>query len=94
MMELQIAHVIFVSDQASANKSLERAQPNKALDLFSLNDANQESAIKYLCTNLSSNQLPKHVLQSCIEAVGGRLTDLESLVQKIRAGRTPIRKIY
>ena len=68
---------------------LRQALPNKPFNQISLNDASPESAIQYIESKLAeaggtgflSDESRPHVSK-----LGGRQTDLELLVQKIRAG--------
>ncbi|KAL8283768.1 hypothetical protein RQP46_005200 [Phenoliferia psychrophenolica] len=89
IVENQVAHVIFASDSVTLAKPLAKALPNKPFNQISLNDASPESALQYIETKLSeaggtgtlSDESRPH-----ISKLGGRQTDLELLVQKIRAG--------
>ncbi|KAI8854084.1 RNA12 protein-domain-containing protein [Chytridium lagenaria] len=80
----QIAHVVFISNNSAAQKRLGKLIPNKTVETLLLADAKFESAQAYVRRRLRVVFSPPE-LDKCIEAIGGRLTDLELLVQKIQA---------
>ncbi|KAJ3216920.1 mitochondrial escape protein 2 [Dinochytrium kinnereticum] len=80
----QIAHVVFVSNNSAAQKRLGKVIPKKTVETVLLTDAKFESAQSYVRRRLGIVFSPSE-LDKCIEAIGGRLTDLELLVQKIQA---------
>ncbi|KAJ3147035.1 mitochondrial escape protein 2 [Geranomyces variabilis] len=86
--EYHLAHVIMISDNPIAVKTIGKALPNKTIELVSLSDATPESALAVLQRRLGE-QFDADALRSCIDGLGGRLTDLELLIQKIRAGMSP-----
>ncbi|KAJ3122747.1 P-type ATPase [Nowakowskiella sp. JEL0407] len=86
--ESQTAHVVFVSDNPGhSQRALQKALPSKTLELIFLTDADNERSLSYVQRRLglvfASNEL-----QTAVEGLGGRLTDLEILIQKIKAGST------
>ncbi|KAI9105786.1 RNA12 protein-domain-containing protein [Phlyctochytrium arcticum] len=86
--EYHLAHVILISDNPTAIKTVSRAMPNKPIEFLALSDATFESAMSVVERRLDGKE-PDAALASCVKGLGGRLTDLEVLVQKIRAGMTP-----
>ncbi|KAJ3111667.1 mitochondrial escape protein 2 [Phlyctochytrium bullatum] len=84
LVDNQIAHVIFISNNSGAQKRLGKANPRRAIETISLTDAKFESAQAYVRRRLGVVYSTPE-LDRCIEAIGGRLTDLELLVQKIQA---------
>ncbi|BGO96195.1 hypothetical protein NBRC10512_003414 [Rhodotorula toruloides] len=89
LVENQIAHVIFTSDSVTLAKPLARALPSKPFNMISLTDASPEASLQYVSAKLASfdQTLPAEAFPS-VARLGGRQTDLELLVQKIRAGQT------
>ncbi|EGU11742.2 Dynactin [Rhodotorula toruloides ATCC 204091] len=89
LVENQIAHVIFTSDSVTLAKPLARALPSKPFNMISLTDASPEASLQYVSAKLASfdQSLPAEAFPS-VARLGGRQTDLELLVQKIRAGQT------
>ncbi|KAJ3161706.1 mitochondrial escape protein 2 [Geranomyces michiganensis] len=86
--EYHLAHVIMISDNPIAVKTIGKALPNKTIELVSLSDATPESALAVVQRRLGE-EFDADALRSCIDGLGGRLTDLELLIQKIRAGMSP-----
>ncbi|KAJ3074380.1 mitochondrial escape protein 2 [Podochytrium sp. JEL0797] len=85
--ELKVAQVVFMSDNAAALKFLGRAIPNRTIDTIALADASHTSALAYAHRRLGlhpSQKLPPQIDQY-IRAMGGRLNDLEQMMQKTKA---------
>jgi hypothetical protein len=57
------------------------------LDLYTLSDASRESAIAYMKEDLSEFPFTDKDYEKCIDLVGGRLTDLQQLITKLKTGR-------
>ncbi|KAJ3286085.1 mitochondrial escape protein 2 [Borealophlyctis nickersoniae] len=87
--EYHLAHIIFVSDNPSAVKALGRALSNKLVENYSLSDATPETAMSFIKRRMGKLEFGDDLLR-CVEAIGGRLTDLELLIQKMNAGMSPI----
>ncbi|KAH9946331.1 RNA12 protein-domain-containing protein [Epithele typhae] len=89
LTENQIAHVIVISDNRENVKRLAKALPSKPLNQITLSDADSNSALSFITQKLQdigidvsfSKQQITHVSK-----LGGRASDLESLVYKIRGG--------
>ncbi|KAJ3263564.1 mitochondrial escape protein 2 [Chytriomyces hyalinus] len=87
VVEEHLGHVVFVSDNPNAYKYLGRAISNKTVETIALKDASHDSSLSYVYRRLglpNSRPLPAE-LEDSIMAIGGRLTDLEQLLQKIKA---------
>ncbi|KAJ3334144.1 mitochondrial escape protein 2 [Blyttiomyces sp. JEL0837] len=85
LAEYHIAQVVFVSDNPGAIKQISKALPTKTVETVVLTDASSESAMAYVRRRLGLVVTTPELLQKCVDAIGGRLTDLELLVQKIQA---------
>ncbi|KAJ3391750.1 mitochondrial escape protein 2 [Lobulomyces angularis] len=83
-----LAHVIFVSNNPGSVKYLDKASSNAFLEKIILNDAPLDSAMSYVKSRLGLVFSPSELLP-CVEGLGGRKTDLELLVQKIKIGMSP-----
>ncbi|KAH7927744.1 hypothetical protein BV22DRAFT_257665 [Leucogyrophana mollusca] len=90
LAENQVAHVIVMSDNRENAKLLARALPSKPLNSVALYDADAGSALSFVkqrlrdagvATDLTSAQT------TCVEKLGGRASDLESLIHKVRSGQ-------
>ncbi|GAA5982300.1 hypothetical protein JCM5350_006133, partial [Sporobolomyces pararoseus] len=88
LVENQIAHVIFTSDSPTLSKPLAKALPSKPFNSITLNDASPEASLQYVSTKLSSfsKTLPSSS-HSSVSRLGGRQTDLELLIEKVRSGQ-------
>ncbi|RKP09762.1 RNA12 protein-domain-containing protein [Thamnocephalis sphaerospora] len=90
LVERNIAHVVFVCrNGAAAELPLNQAMPNRSFNVISLRDGGPSVALQYVRNRLSDHAVPVEELIPCVEQLGGRLTDLESFVQKIIGGLTP-----
>ncbi|KAL4065316.1 RNA12 protein-domain-containing protein [Scleroderma citrinum] len=91
LVDNQIAHVIIVSDNRENAKVLARALPSKPLNSIALSDADVQSSLLFIKKRLrdvsiTSELTPAQI--SCIERLGGRASDLESLIHKVRSGQS------
>ncbi|KAG9680438.1 hypothetical protein KCU95_g17656, partial [Aureobasidium melanogenum] len=100
-----IAHVIFLTHDVSFSKSLSKALPDRVFRQISLSDTSIEVAKRFVINHidfeaedaeagikqLTPSQRRKDLgeLDSVLPALGGRLTDLEFLARRIKAGETP-----
>ncbi|BGP44021.1 mitochondrial escape protein 2 [Rhodotorula kratochvilovae] len=89
LVENQVAHVVFTSESATLAKPLAKALPSKPFNVITLTDASPEASLQYVSAKLASFEqtLPTEAFPA-VARLGGRQTDLELLVQKIRAGQT------
>eukprot|EP00842_Homolaphlyctis_polyrhiza_P004874 jgi/Hompol1/5388/HPOL_004377-RA len=83
----RIAHVVFVSDNPAAIREIEKVIPTRSVETFLLQDASPESALQYVHRRLPKTSIPE--LKPALDVLGGRLYDLDMLIQKIKAGQTP-----
>ncbi|GAA5992192.1 hypothetical protein JCM10908_001812 [Rhodotorula pacifica] len=89
LVENQVAHVIFTSDSVTMTKPLAKALPSKPFNLITLNDASPDASLQYVSAKLAAfDQTLPTSEHEAVALLGGRQTDLELLVQKIRAGQT------
>ncbi|KAI0818814.1 exonuclease [Irpex lacteus] len=91
LAENQVAHVIVVSDNRENAKQLARALPSKPLNTVALSDADASSALKFVQNKLQDAGVDVALNKdqtSYLERVGGRASDLESIIHKVRSGMT------
>jgi RNA12 protein len=107
-----IAHVIFLTQDVSYTKTLNKALPDRVFRQIALSDSSPEAAKRFVISRLDADgelsEDPDHPerkltpsqrrkdlveLDEVIEIVGGRLTDLEFLARRIKAGETPHRAV-
>ncbi|KAH8672653.1 escape protein-like protein 2 [Tricladium varicosporioides] len=106
---MNIAHVIFLTNDISYSKSLSKALPDRVFRQIALGDITPEVAKRFVITHLDSEPTAASVgetklterqrrrdldeLDECIEALGGRLTDLEFLARRLKTGQSPKRAV-
>ncbi|WVW82700.1 hypothetical protein I302_104711 [Kwoniella bestiolae CBS 10118] len=103
LVENKVAHVIIVTEGATATKALTKALPSKPLNNIGLADADEGNALAYVRSklkNISSSTTSTQEKQNNgvfelsvedsnqISKLGGRMVDLETLVYKVRNGTT------
>ncbi|KAA1129477.1 mitochondrial escape protein 2 [Puccinia graminis f. sp. tritici] len=90
LTESGTAHVIFTSENSGALKPLTQAFSTRPVRSIVLTDASTDSALQYVSKRLSTDPNRKSTVlakdSALIQIVGGRLTDLDLLVQKIESG--------
>ncbi|PWY79798.1 cytochrome P450 [Aspergillus eucalypticola CBS 122712] len=97
-----IAHVVFLTTDVSFSKPLSKALPNSVFRTISLGDCSLDVGRKFVLSHLehgakdgaNSGQNMEEVgdlgtLDSCIEVLGGRVTDLEFMARRMETGETP-----
>lgn len=98
MVSSNVAHVIFLTNDTSFSKSLAKSLPDRVFRSILLGDAQPESAkrfvLKHITDELDGESSEKALeLEESIQALGGRLTDLESLARRIKTGESPKRAV-
>ncbi|ESK85972.1 hypothetical protein Moror_9473 [Moniliophthora roreri MCA 2997] len=90
LAESQIAHVIVISDNRENSKRLAKALPSKPLNSIPVYDADSASALSYVQQKLRDAEIDIQFSgeeTSYLERLGGRSSDLESLIHKVRNGQ-------
>ncbi|KAF8754138.1 RNA12 protein [Rhizoctonia solani] len=91
LVEDKVAHVIFVCINRENTKRVAKALPSKPLTSIALSDADVNTARSYVISKLSNYEikqsLGKDELQA-VENLGGRISDLDTLVNKVRSGQS------
>ncbi|CAL1704048.1 unnamed protein product [Somion occarium] len=91
LAENQVAHVVVVSANRENAKRLARALPSKPLTIIALSDADNASALSFVKQKLHDVGIDIELIEEqvhCIEKLGGRASDLESLIHKVRSGQS------
>ncbi|KAL7273090.1 mitochondrial escape protein 2 [Rhizina undulata] len=100
LVSANVAHVIFLTNDITFSKSLAKSLPDRVFRSVLLGDAKPELAKRYVLAYIdemisSDDDVKldeKHLgaeLDESIQALGGRLTDLECLARRIKTGETP-----
>lgn len=95
-----IAHVVFLTTDSSFAKPLSKAMPNQVFRTIGLGDCSLEVGRRFVLNHLdvegeadseknARHKQNLHGLDSCIQILGGRVTDLEFMAHRIQAGETP-----
>ncbi|KAJ6547159.1 RNA12 protein-domain-containing protein [Mycena capillaripes] len=91
LVENQLAHVVVISDNRENSKRLAKALPSKPLNAIALYDADAASALAFVKRKLEDADIKLDYTReqvASVERLGGRATDLESLIHKVRNGAT------
>ncbi|KAF9294546.1 mitochondrial escape protein 2 [Mortierella antarctica] len=92
LVENHVAHVVFISNNVAASKPLSKALPNMTFETIVLSDATLDSAMEFVYKHLDKEEYPQ--LMQSVKTIGGRLTDLELFVQKVKTGMSPQDAVY
>ncbi|KAF9937505.1 mitochondrial escape protein 2 [Modicella reniformis] len=87
LVENHVAHVVFLTNNVAVSKPLAKALPNMTFETLALSDATMESALEFVYKHLDRDDFPD--LMEFIQMFGGRMTDLQLYVQKIKNGLSP-----
>ncbi|KAJ7684746.1 RNA12 protein-domain-containing protein, partial [Mycena polygramma] len=91
LVENQLAHVVVISDNRENSKRLAKALPSKPLNAIALYDADAASALAFVKRKLKDAEINLDYTReqiASVERLGGRASDLESLIHKVRNGAT------
>lgn len=121
LVQANIAHVIFLTNDTSYSKSLSKSLPDRVFRQIALGDLSPDVAKKYVLSHLEETHFEEvknpeeedsegggteekreqrertererrrdmTELDEVIEALGGRLTDLEFLARRLKSGQSP-----
>ncbi|KAI0005857.1 RNA12 protein-domain-containing protein [Russula compacta] len=92
LVEGQTAHVVVVSHNRENSKPLAKALPSKSLNMIALHDADNESALQLVKARLHDAGIDVQFSNEEMERInclGGRASDLASLLHKMRTGQRP-----
>ncbi|SCU89335.1 LADA_0E14906g1_1 [Lachancea dasiensis] len=105
LVQMNIAHVIFLTETVSPNQLLADSLPNQVFKTLVLSDASKESARSYVLasldhpdiTNDDERPVPpvelseeaKKDIDSCLEPLGGRMLDLQAFARRVKSGEDP-----
>ncbi|EIM82494.1 exonuclease [Stereum hirsutum FP-91666 SS1] len=90
LVDNQIAHVVVLSDNRENSKRLAKALPSKPLNSIALYDADSASALQFVKQRLHESGIDADFSEketAYVERLGGRASDLASLIHKVRGGQ-------
>lgn len=112
LVQNNIAHVIFLTNDSTYSKSLSKSLPDRIFRQAALGDLSPGVAKRFILSHISGDEglqpkatgggsgkpkekQPERItcdlneLDDCIGTLGGRLTDLEALARRLKAGQNP-----
>ncbi|KAH9981472.1 RNA12 protein-domain-containing protein [Lactifluus volemus] len=92
LVEGQTAHVVVLSHNRENLKPLAKALPTKPLTMIPLSDADNASALQFIKAQLHEEGVDiefSHDERAIINYLGGRASDVTTLIYKVRAGQKP-----
>ena len=96
LIQANIAHVVFITDDVGFDKSLSPALPNHIFKILPVGDANEESAKSFVLRQLGASAGEQRDdeskypgLDEAIRPLGGRMTDLQALARRLKSGESP-----
>lgn len=90
LAENQIAHVIVISDNRENSRLLAKALPSKALNSVAFSDADSLNSLLFVKQKLKDAKFDMNFTPgqtAYIERLGGRASDLDSLIHRVRSGQ-------
>lgn len=104
LVQMNLAHVIFLTETVSPNQLLSESLPNQVFKIMSLSDASKSSARSYVLAQLQENTDEEndaahdaidlnekivHEIDDSLEPIGGRMLDLQAFVRRVKSGEQP-----
>ncbi|KAI1655751.1 RNA12 protein-domain-containing protein [Daldinia decipiens] len=112
LVQSNIAHVIFLTNDSSYSKYLSKALPDRVFRQTALGDLSPDVAKRFILSHITNGEVQLEAkgdlsdsgekqpawarvlpdlgeLDECIGTLGGRLTDLEFLARRLKAGQSP-----
>ena len=80
-----LANIVFVSSKPASAKSLDKALVSKPIEIVNLDDIPFDSAFAYVKSRVGGTITD---LEASVKGVGGRRSDLDALILKIKTGLT------
>ncbi|KAI3639431.1 hypothetical protein MIR68_002529 [Amoeboaphelidium protococcarum] len=102
----RVAHVIIICKSASTlghvrgriNKWFCDAQSQRIVEMLAFKDASKEDAERFLTERFAqgateNSEVDDQFIRRVINTLGGRLSDIEALLEKVRAGTDPVESL-
>ncbi|ODV88062.1 hypothetical protein CANARDRAFT_26224 [[Candida] arabinofermentans NRRL YB-2248] len=98
LIALNIAHVIFITDDVGSLQVLSKALPSPPFKRSTLSDASESSSANYILSQLENEEATRRWVQDeksqlelfeAIRPFGGRMLDLQMFVRRVKGGETP-----
>lgn len=105
LVQMNLAHVIFLTETVSPNQLLAESLPNQVFKMMTLSDASKKSARRYVLAQLQEtteddddidtskpldlNEKFVHEIDDSLDPIGGRMLDLQAFVRRVKSGEQP-----
>lgn len=92
LIQSNVAHVIFITNDVGAVQLLNSALPNQVFKTANLNDASEAGSFAYVMNQLRDLRYEKFnpdIIKETLRPLGGRMLDLQSFIRRIRSGESP-----
>ncbi|GMM39905.1 Yme2 protein [Hanseniaspora uvarum] len=83
LVQMNLAHVVFLTETISNVSLLTQSLPNQIFKNMVLSDASEEVARKYVLKNFN-----KELDLNTIQPLGGRMLDLQAFIRRIKSGES------
>lgn len=87
LIQNNIAHVIFITNDVGSLSLLNETLPNQVFKHISLSDASPSTARQYLQSQLRTEDTSS--FSDCLDPLGGRMTDLQAFIRRVKSGEEP-----
>ncbi|XBW36878.1 hypothetical protein QEN19_002457 [Hanseniaspora menglaensis] len=85
LVQMNLAHVVFMTETISTVSLLAQALPNQIFKNMVLSDASPDVARRYVLKNFD-----KEMNLDVIEPLGGRMLDLQAFIRRIKSGESEV----
>ena len=91
LVQSNVANVVFLSDDVSVDKYLAKSLPDRVFNSVTLGDAEPAAAKRFVLQKVGEKLSgeKEEELTDALHSLGGRLTDLEVLAQRLSIGESP-----
>lgn len=85
LIQTNVAHVIFITQDSGSILHLTKALPNQVFKSISLSDASFQASKQFVVKQLRDDSVSTN-FDDCLAPLGGRMLDLQAFVRRIRSG--------
>lgn len=85
LIQTNVAHVVFITQDSGSILHLTKALPNQVFKSISLSDASYQASKQFVVKQLRDDKVALNV-DKCLAPLGGRMLDLQAFVRRIRSG--------
>ncbi|KAH3898993.1 probable Mitochondrial escape protein 2 [Saccharomycodes ludwigii] len=92
LVQMNMAHVVFLTETVSPNQLLSESLPNQVFKNLVLSDASKENSEKYVLERLDEkyqNEKLRKGVETSLAPLGGRMLDLQGFVRRVKSGESP-----